>query len=154
MTSTPFSGAYPHQHHDPRGLVERIEAQLGERIGEAVDMAGLALMVDLRRRHGRPAPDTSSDADRREFEQTAVDLLSHIREALRADLATEEREELERAEASHREPRERLLAGQVFLARRLPDYWQRFEAHQAAFAKTRLETPESREGWLRRLFGR
>ena len=67
----PPSGAFPHQHDDPRGLVERIEAQLRDRITEALDMAGLKLMVDLRQRQGRPAPETSSDADRREFEQIA-----------------------------------------------------------------------------------
>ena len=55
MSPSPFPGAFPHQHHDPRGLVERIEAQLRERIAEAVEMAGLTLMVDLRQRQGRPA---------------------------------------------------------------------------------------------------
>jgi hypothetical protein len=154
VSPSPFPGAYPHQHHDPRGLIERIEAQLRERIGEAVEMAGFALMVDLRRLHGRPAPDTSSDADRREFKQIAVDLLGHVRDALRAELAAEDRDELERVEASRPEPHERLFTGQVFLARRLPDYWQRFEVHQAAFARMRLETPERRESWVGRLFGR
>ncbi len=68
-------------------------------------------------------------------------------------MAAEERAELERTEASGQEPRERLVAGQVFLARRLPDYWQRFEAYQAAYAKARLETPGPRGRWLGRLFG-
>ncbi|HXJ82182.1 MAG TPA: hypothetical protein VMS64_26305 [Candidatus Methylomirabilis sp.] len=117
-------------------------------------MAGLALMVDLRRHRGRPAPDTASEADRREFEQIAADVLAHLRDALRAGLTTEERDALDRAEASHQEPRERLLAGQVLLARRLPDYWQRFETHQAAYAKTRVESPEPPESWISRLFNR
>jgi hypothetical protein len=150
----PFPGAYHHQHHDPRGLIERIEAQLRERIEEAVDMAGLALMVDLRRRHGHPAPDTSNEADRKEFEQIAVDLLSHVRDALLAELRPEQRDEMERAEACRQEPRERLFAGQVFLARRSPDYWQRFEVHRATFAKMRLEAPDRRESWLGRWFSR
>jgi len=153
MSSSPFPGAFPHQHHDPRGLVERIEAQLRDRIAEAVEMAGLKLMVDLRRRHGRPAPETTSDADRRDFEQMAAELLTHLRSAFRAELAAEERAEMERAEAGHEAPRESLLAGQVFLARRLPDYWQRFEVHRAAYTKARLETPPGKEGWLGRLFG-
>ena len=153
MSPSPFPGAFPHQHHDPRGLVERIEAQLRERIAEAVEMAGLTLMVDLRQRQGRPAPETSSDADRRDFEQTGAELLTHVRSAFRAELAAEERAEMERAEAGHEGPRESLLAGQVFLARRLPDYWQRFEVHQAAYTKARLETPPAKEGWLGRLFG-
>ena len=154
MSEPPFPGAYPHQHHDPRGLLERIEAQLRERIAEAVDMAGLALIVDLRHRRGRPAPDTASDADRREFEQLASALLAHVRDALRAELPAEERDELDRVESSRQELRERLLAGQVFLARRLPDYWQRFEVHQSAYAKMLVERPEPRENWIGRLFSR
>ena len=152
MSPGPFPGAFPHQHHDPRRLVERIEAQLRERIEEAVEMAGLKLMVELRRRHGRPAPETSSDADRREFEQIATALLRHLRDALRAELPADNRGEMERAEASGQEPRESALAGQAFLARRLPDYWQRFEVHAAAYARARLEAPEPRRGWLGRLF--
>src|SRR5262249_61840448 len=115
---------------------------------------GLPLMVDPRRHRGRPAPDTSSDEDRKEFEQISADLLSHVRDGLRAELSPEDRDALDRAEASCPEPRERVLAGQVLLARRLPDYWQRFEIHQAVYAKTRIERPEPREGWIARLFSR
>src|SRR5947209_2429307 len=45
-----------HGTNDPRGLLERIEAQLGERIEEAVEMTALELLVELRKRHQRPAP--------------------------------------------------------------------------------------------------
>lgn len=151
MTGPPFRGAFPHQHHDPRTLAERIEAQLRERIDEAVDMAALSIMVDVRREHGRPAPDTSSDADRKEFGEIAVGLLAHLREASHADLAPEERRRLEAAEAGQEPGRPRLLAAQVFLARSLPDYWQRFEAHRAAYAAGRLRAPAARGGWLGRL---
>lgn len=156
MTGAPPSGAFPHQHDDPRGLVERIEAHLRERIAEAVDMAALKLMVDLRQRQGRPAPETSSDADRREFERLSADLLAHLRDAFHADLAAEERAALEQAQAAASKPDEKRFAGQAFLARRLPDYWQRFEAHVAAYEKTRLETaaPGAGSGWLSKLFGR
>jgi hypothetical protein len=154
VTQPPSPGAYPHQHHDPRGLIERIEAQLFERIAEAADMASLALMVELRRRRGRAAPDTSSDADRREFEQLAAGLLGHLHDALRAGLAGEQRDEMDRVENARQEPRQRLLAGQVFLARRLPDYWQRFELHQAVYAQRLIESAEPREGWIGRLFRR
>ena len=44
-------------------------------------------------------------------------------------------------------------AGQVFLARRLPDYWQRLERHQTAYATARLDAPGPKGGWLGRLFG-
>ena len=153
MPASP-SGAFPHQHDDPRGLVERIEAQLRERIMEALDMAGLNLMVDLRQRQGRPAPETSSDADRREFEQIVRNLLTHLQDAFSAELAAEQRVEFERAEDAQSKPADKLLAGQVFLARRLPDYWQRFEAHVAEYEKTRLDAPSSGSGWLSKLFGR
>ena len=152
MTGPPFRGAFPHQHHDPRGLVARIEAQLRERLEEAVEMAGLKLMVDLRARHARPAPETSSEADRREFEAIAAALLAHLRDAFHAQLGADERHQLERAEAGQPSEREAFLAGQVLLARRLPDYWQRFETHQAAYAETRLEAPPAKSGWLGRLF--
>ena len=153
MSDTPPAGAFAHQHHDPRGLGERIQAQLGERIDEAVEMAGLKLMVDLRTRHGRPAPETSSEADRREFEALAGDLLAHLRNALHAELGAEDRAELERAEADHPSGRARLLAGQVFLARLLPDYWQRFERYQTAYAGAQLAAPASRSARLGRLLG-
>jgi hypothetical protein len=153
MSSNPFGSAFPHQHHDPRGLVERIEAQISERIAEAVDMAALKLMVDLRERHGRPAPETSRDADRKEFEETAARLLAHLRGAFAEGLDPAGRGELERAEASEPDHRQSLLRGQVLLARRLPDYWQRFEAHQTAYARALLDAPALRGTWLGRLFG-
>ncbi|HEV8441683.1 MAG TPA: hypothetical protein VGT40_26650 [Methylomirabilota bacterium] len=152
MTDIPPRGAFPHQHRDPRGLGERIQAQIRERLEEAVEMAGLKLMVDLRARQGRPAPDTSSDADRREFQAIAADLLAHLRQAFSADLAGAERVGLEAAEGGHQSERDRLLAGQVFLARRLPDYWQRLERHQAAYVRQRLEAPPATGGWIGRLF--
>ena len=150
-TDSPFPGVFPHQHGDPRSLAERIRAQLRERLQEAVEVAGLELMVELRRHRGRPAPETSSDADRREFEQTVRDLLAHLRGALAATLDPAERADLERAEAEAPEP-DRLLTGQVMLARRLPDYWQRFEAHRLTYVQARLETATPRSGWLARLF--
>ena len=145
-----FRGAFGHQHGDPRGLRERIQAQLRERIQEAVEMAGLELMVELRRRHGQPVPDTDSAADRAEFEQTARALLRHLRTAFDAELAAEQREGLGRAESSAGEP-EPLLAGQAFLASHLPDYWQRFETYRAAYARGQLDAPPTRGGWLSRL---
>jgi len=152
VTDQPFRGAFAHQHGDSRSLIERINAQLRERIGEAVEMAGLELMVELRRRHGRPPPETSSAADRREFEETARELLTHLRDAFHGELTPEQRADLERGEAGAAES-ERLLAGQAQLARQLPDYWQRFEAHRAAYATACLHAPAPKGGWLGRLFG-
>jgi hypothetical protein len=151
MTASAFRGAFGHQHGDPRGLLERIQAQLRERIQEAVEMAGLGLMVELRRHHGRPAPDTDSAADRKEFEETSRALLAHLRSAFHAELDAPRRAALERVETAPGES-EPLLAGQVLLARELPDYWQRFETHRAAYTQACLQAPPPRR-WLSRLLG-
>jgi len=152
MSDPPLRGAFPHQHRDPRGLVERIEVQIRERLEEAIEMASLKLLVDLRARHGRPAPADTSEADRKEFASLTSDVLAHVSAAFQGEL-NEHRQELERAEPSAHSERESRLAGQVLLARRLPDYWQRLEAHLAAYAKARLESPPARGGWLGRLRG-
>jgi hypothetical protein len=152
MSERPPSGAFPHQHGDARGLIERIQAQLRERIEEAVEMAALKLMVDRRAAAGRPAPESTSPADRAEFEALARASLAWLRDAYAAELPAEQRAALQEAEAAAGDERGRLLAGQVWLARHLPDYWQRFERHQQRYAQERLARPEG-PGWLKRLFG-
>lgn len=153
MTSGPFPGAFPHQHGDPQTLKERIDAQIRARIEEAVEMAGLEVMVEVRKRENRPAPEESSAADRDEFQTILGSFLAHLTEAFHATLSTDEHRGFEAAQGGEREPRARLYAGQVFLAKRLPDYWQRFDTHRAAFARARVATPSESPGWLRRLFG-
>ena len=152
MSEWPLRGAFPHQHGDARGLVERIEAQLRDRIEEAAEMAALKLMVDLRVESGRPAPESTSAADRAEFKATTRALLARLREAFRAELPGELRSRFDAAEAAGRDEPARLLAGQVFLARQLADYWQRFERYQRDDAERRLADAR-RPGWLKRLFG-
>ncbi len=151
MAEQPF-GAFPHQHRDPRGLRERIDAQLRDRVEEAVEHASLAVVAEQRRRAGRPAPEPSSAADRREWEAVTLGLLGHLRAAFDATLDPAERARLVEAEAPHAAGRDRLLAAQVFLARLLPDYWQRLETHQAAFEPGEAASGRG-PGWLRRLFG-
>jgi hypothetical protein len=153
MSEWPHRGAFPHQHGDARGLLERIEAQLRERIDEAIEMAALKLMVDARAQTGRPAPESTSAADRAEFENTARALLIRLRERFLAELPVELRPGYDQTEAAAADAAARPLAGQVFLARRLPDYWQRFERYQRADAQDRLADPARPGGWLRRLFG-
>jgi hypothetical protein len=80
-------------------------------------------------------------------------LLGYLREAFTAELPTERRAALAQVETSGSGERERALRGQVFLARQLPDYWQRFEAHRAAHAEARLSAPPPPPGLLKRLFG-
>ena len=149
-----MTGPFPHQHGDPRGLRERIDRQLQERIEEAGEMAGLELLGALRKKQRRPAPEEHSAADRQEFEALAADLFASLREVLRGERGPGEPPPMDAAEAAagdvHRQP----LAGQVFLAKRLPDYWQRFNAHRAAHPQARLSEAVESAGWLRRLFAR
>jgi len=152
MSEWPLRGAFPHQHGDARGLMERIHAQLRERIEEAVEMAALKLMVDLRAATARPAPESTSTADRAEFETGARALLAWLREVYVAELPPDLRPPFDEAEAAAGDDPARLLIGQVWLARRLPDYWQRFERYQRQYAEQRLATPDG-PGWLKRLFG-
>ena len=140
-----------HAKDDPRGLIERIDAQLAERIEEAVEMAALHLLVELRKRHNRPAPETNSRADREEFQALAADLLAYLGRAFEADLPSERRPDLVRARAEGVGPRARELRGQIFLARQLPDYWQRLESHRAAHAEIQLAAPPLPTGFFKRL---
>jgi hypothetical protein len=141
-----------HGTDDPRGLIERIDAQLAERIEEAVEMAALGLLVDLRKRHNWPAPETDSRSDREEFRLLAEDLLAYLGRAFESGLGPEQSTGLQRARAEGADPRARELRGQIFLARLLPDYWQRLEAHRAAYAESRLAAPPP-TGFLKRLLG-
>ena len=153
MTDHPFkTTGLRHGTDNPRGLIERIDAQLAERIEEAVEMAALHLLVELRKRHSRPAPETHSREDREEFQALAGDLLAHLGRAFDAGLDAERRTELERTRAEGADPRARELRGQIFLSRRLPDYWQRFEIYRAAHAEAHLALPPPSTGFLKRLF--
>ncbi len=154
MSTGPFRGAFRHQHGDPQSLRERIDAQLRERIEEAVEMAALEVMVEGRKRHQRAAPEESNAQDRTEFHATAEELLEYLDRAFRAALATADLDAVEAAaRAASGEVHAQRLAGQVLLAKRLPDYWQRFEAYRAEHATGRLGSAQA-AGWLRRLFGR
>ncbi len=121
---------------DPRGLLERIEAQLKERLEEAVDFLCLDLLVELRRRHGRPLPTEKSRGDRAEFEALAREFLEFLTRALLSRLEDAELEKLRQVEATAKE--NRLVVIQTHLARRLPDYWQRFEEIKNDFSRGRL----------------
>ena len=124
---------------DPRGLGERIEAVVTERLEEAVEFVCMDLLVQLRRAQGRPAPVAKSASDRQEFQGLVREWLLHLRGALLDGLLPEDIRRVSQAEeARGREEIPRLLAGQVALARALPDYWQRFETLRAAFAQAHL----------------
>ena len=140
---------------DPRGLGERIEAVVTERLEETVEFVCMDLLVQLRRAQGRPAPVAKSASDRQEFQGLVREWLLHLHGALLDGLLPEEVRKVSQAEeARGREEIPRLLAGQVALARALPDYWQRFETLRAAFVETRLSAPPASPGFLGRLFRR
>jgi hypothetical protein len=153
MPDNPFPTSLRRSPDDPRPLIERINAQILERIEEAMEMAGLQLMVELRKATGRPAPETTSAADREEFGRRGREMLEAIAEAFRLELGPDERVALAAAEARGADEQGRLLAGQVHLAKTLPDYWQRFETHRTAHTQMRL-AGAGRGGWLGRLLGR
>ena len=69
-----------------------------------------------------------------------------------AELPADPRSRYQQIESAVIDEAARPLAGQVFLARHLPDYWQRFERYQQEDAEERL-ADAAKPGWIRRLFG-
>lgn len=138
---------------DPRGLGERIEAAVAERLEEAVEFVCMDVLVQLHRAHGRPAPVAGNARDKQEYERLVSEWLLHLRGALLDGLPPEDVQKVSQAEETRgREETPRLLAGQAALARTLPDYWQRFETLRVAFAQARLGAPPPSPGFLSRLF--
>jgi hypothetical protein len=135
----------------PRNLLTLIEAEVRERLEEAVDHASLEALVAARRARGSPAPATDSARDRAEFEAGVRAFLERLRATLEPIL-TEEQRDRAAAAAEHAgpDPIARLIGAQVALARALPDYWQRFEACRAAYA-AHAASGGQRRGRLRRL---
>ncbi len=153
--STPFNTSLRRDPNDPRGLAERIEALVTERIEEAVEFVCMDLLVQLRRAQGRPAPEAKSAGDRQEFQGLVREWLLHLRRALLEGLAPAQLRKISQAEEARAgEEIPRLLAGQAALARTLPDYWQRFETLRVAFTQARLSAPPPGPGFLRRLLRR
>lgn len=154
MTS-PFGTSLRRNPDDPRGLLERIDAQVRERLEEAVDLICLDLMVQLRRQRGLAAPEAQNERDRLEFRGLVREFLAYLRAAYWPDLSEADRLKVTQAEMSAgREELQRLISAQVVLARLLPDYWQRLETFRVAFAQARLAAPPPKPGFLDRLLGR
>lgn len=151
--SNPFSTSLRRNPEDPRGLLERIEAQLRERLEEAVDFFCLDLLVKLRRAYNRPLPE-KGEKDRQEFQQLVQEFLAFLREGFLARLGEEEVALLRSVEEeASGNPGQRLVAVQVHLARALPDYWQAFDEFTTRFTQERLAAPPSKPALLDRLFG-
>jgi hypothetical protein len=150
MSEWPVHGAFPHQHGDARGLMERIQAQLRERIEKPWRWPRSSSWWTCG--HGRRAETTSTTDRCRVRGRLAEALLAWASDAYVADLPTDLLRSFDEAEAAAGDQPARLLTGQVWLARRLPDYWQRFERYQGQYAAKRVADP-SAPGWLKRLFG-
>jgi hypothetical protein len=133
----------PFRHPDRSAdLRARIEFEVRERLEEALDYICLDALVRDRKARGLPPPAADNPADRRAYGDNVLALLDRLGRELAADLSPEERRRVDTAEAIGDE-QARGLAMQVALARRLPDYWQRFEAISTRFL---AEIPRVRDG--------
>jgi hypothetical protein len=135
-----------------RDLLSLIDAELRDRIEEAVDHGCLEAMVSARRAHGTPLPKADDVHDREEFTATVRALLERLRDEIPADAdeAVRGTSEVD----SHADEEWRLLALQVARAKTLPDYWQRFDAARVRFTAEYVASGGARRGVLGRLFGR
>ena len=128
----------------PRDLLRLIDAELRDRLEEAVDHACLDAMVSARRAAGAALPVADDVRDREEFTASVRALLERLRDEIpaAADEAPQGTEEW------------RLLALQLGRAKTLPDYWQRFDAVRQRFTTDYVRSGGARRGVLGRLFGR
>lgn len=136
----------------PRDLLSLIDAELRQRLEEAVDHAVLDAMVSARRASSAPAPVADDARDREEFTASVRAFLERLRDEIPTDASA----------AAHPAPESgaeeseewRLLTVQIARAKALPDYWQRFDAVRAAFTADYASLRRARGGVLGRLFGR
>ncbi|PYN12246.1 MAG: hypothetical protein DME05_22085 [Candidatus Rokuibacteriota bacterium] len=154
MTHDPhFGTSLRRDPSQPGGLAARIDAQLRERLEEAVDFVCLDVLVQRRRALALPPPSADSPRDREEFLRSVRTFLERMKAELLPDLGAEPRAKVAAAEATPGDEDARLLGVHVVLARELPDYWQRFETGRIVYAK-HLESGGESRGLLGRLFGR
>ncbi len=139
----------------PPDLMARIDLQVRERLEEAIDLVGLDTIVQARRARGLRPPDRDNDRDFREYSAAVRAFLDRLRTELVTDLPESV---VDRVEAAARRAGDdelaRVLAGQVVLAKELPDYWQRFEQVRVAYTTERAGSGGEGAGFLGRLFGR
>jgi hypothetical protein len=156
MTS-PFNTSLRRGSGEPRDLLARVDAEVRDRIGEAVDFVCLQAMVESRRAAGLPAPAPDSARDRAEFDRRVETFLARLATVLTPALDEAQHQALAAAARPQGDRLAQLVAVQVTLAKLLPDYWQRFEAVRLAYAGERDDPPASggdRARWIERLFRR
>src|SRR5438552_7037872 len=124
MTPDSFFGtSLRRDPNQPADLSARIDAQLRQRLEEAVDFVCLDALVQRRRALALPAPTADNPRDREEFTQSVRTFLERMKTALLPDLGAETRAKVAAAEAAPGAEEARLLGVHVVLARDLPDYW-------------------------------
>jgi hypothetical protein len=141
---------HPDRSHDLR---TRLDYEVRERLEEAIDFVCLDALVSARKARGLPAPAADSEADRTEYAAHVLAFLRLLDAHLPAGVADAPRRAAEAPSGSDEQAR--LLAGQLALAKSLPDYWQRFELMRARYL-TEPPPPSGgeRRSVLARLFGR
>jgi hypothetical protein len=152
--SSVFGTSLRRDPSQPADLNARIEAQLRERLEEAVDFVCLEALVKRRQALSLPAPSADNTRDREEFTRSVHTFLAELSSAIAPTLSGEQQRKV--AAAAERGPgdeTQRLLGVHVVLARELPDYWQRFEAGRTVYAE-QIGSGGERRGLLARLFGR
>src|SRR5262249_25182705 len=154
MTPSEFFGtSLRRDPNQPRDLNARIEAQLRERLEEAVDFVCLEALVKRRRALSLPAPSADNTPDPEEFTRSVHAFLAELRAAIAPTLSEQQRQKVAAADRVPGDETQRLLGVHVVLARELPDYWQRFESARTIYAE-HVESGSERRGLLGRLFGR
>jgi hypothetical protein len=153
MTPSSFFGtSLRRDPSQPADLNARIEAQLRERLEEAVDFVCLEALVKRRQALSLPAPSADSTRDREEFTRSVHTFLAELSSAIAPTLSAEQQRKVAGAERMPGDETQRLLGVHVVLARELPDYWQRFETARTVYAE-HLDSGSERRGLLARLFG-
>ena len=140
----------PFGHGGPVDLRTRLDAELRERIEDAVDLVCLDALVRSRRARGLPTPAADSPSDREEFTRSVRDFLERLGAEIPRELPNEQRRKLPGAAGDV----DRLVTVQVTLAKELPDYWQRFEAVGESYAGEATASGGERRSLVDRLLGR
>ena len=154
--SRPFDTSLRRDPGESRDLIARVDAEVRDRIGEAVDFVCLETMVESRRAAGLPVPAPDNTRDRQEFDAHVEAFLAHLADTMLAALDAQQQRAITGAAEASRDRLTQLLGVQVALAKQLPDYWQRFEQIRGGWPALAVEPPSSRDrsGWLDRLFRR
>jgi hypothetical protein len=138
-----FSTSFRRDPEQPRDLHARIDAQLAERLEEAVDFVCLDALVHARQSEGLAAPAADSEEDRAEFTASVEAFLGRLERDLLGPLPVEQQQRLRQRAGTDGSARAGLRV-QVSLARELPDYWQRFDAVRAAYLAEYVATAGER----------